>query len=283
MSRKGNDMGVRRKVEYCIAVSEEILGEGAAVPLQGDFEKTFAIAAAIGFDSVELHIRGPASYEPASLKALSEKHGLRIAALGTGLEYSLNGNCLTSPDPDVRRRMAARLTDYIDLAAPFGAVVFIGLLRGKAPRSAEIPYYLDLLASELVDIVAYADDRNVRLGLEPIVFYMTNLLNTTQEGIDFVKRPGLGSIQFLLDTHHMFIEDRDMMESFRMAAGKIAHVHISDSNRRYPGAGNVDYGAVGGALKEITYGGAVSLEILPAPDGETAATRGIEWMRRTWD
>jgi sugar phosphate isomerase/epimerase len=80
----------------------------------------------------------------------------------------------------------------------------------------------------------------------------------------------------------MFIEDSDMIDSFRRTAGKIAHVHISDSNRRYPTGGNVDYGAVGAVLKEIGYTGAVSLEILPLPDGLQAARNGIAWMKSVW-
>ncbi len=275
-------MAAKRTVSFCVAVSDEILGEGAPVPLQGDFTKTFAKAADLGFDSVELHIRNPAAYDADRLSRLCAEHGLRISAIGTGLEYSLNKHCLTSPDPAVRKEMASRLKAYIDLASRFDAVVFLGLLRGKAPVYAEVPAYLDLFARELVDVAAYADSRKVRLGLEPIVFYLTNLINTTEDGLDFIARPGLGSIDFLLDTHHMFIEDGDMIESFRRAAGKIAHIHISDSNRRYPGGGNVDYAAVGNVLKEIGYAGAVSLEIIPYPDGLQAAKNGISWMKNVW-
>ncbi len=276
-------MAAARKVKYCVAVSSEILGEGAPVPLQGDFSKTFAEAARLGFDSVELHIRNPESYDIAELKALCAKHGLRIDALGTGLEYGMNKHCLTSPDPANRAEMARRLRAYIDMAAEFDAVVFIGLLRGKAPTYAEVPAYLDLFARELLPIAAYAKEKMVRLGIEPIVFYLTNLINTTEEGIEFVSRPGLESVDYLLDTHHMFIEDEDMIESFRKCGGgKIAHIHMSDSNRRYPEGGNVDYDAVGKVLKEIGYEGAVSLEIVPYPDGLTAAERGMRWMKKTW-
>jgi len=275
-------MSASRKVRYCVAVSNEILGEGSPVPLQGDFDRTFAEASRLGFDSVELHIRNPESYDAGELAALCSKHGLRIDALGTGLEYGMNKHCLTSPDPANRAEMARRLRVYIDLAARFGAVVFIGLLRGKAPSFAEVPAYLDLFARELVPIAAYAREKGVRLGLEPIVFYLTNLINTTEEGIACIGRPGLESVDYLLDTHHMFIEDADLIDSFRKTAGKIAHIHMSDSNRRYPKGGNVDYDAVGKVLKETGYEGAVSLEIIPYPDGTTAAARGIEWMKNTW-
>jgi D-psicose/D-tagatose/L-ribulose 3-epimerase len=118
--------------------------------------------------------------------------------------------------------------------------------------------------------------------LEPIAFYFTDLLNTTDETLDYLARPGLESIGLLLDTHHMFLEDKSMEKAFRKCAGRIKHIHISDSNRRYPGAGSVDYKVVSRSLDEIGYCGAVSLEILPAPSPDEAARRGMAWMHETW-
>jgi len=272
-----------RKVEYCVAVSNEILGDNAPVPLQGDLESVFASAAEIGFDSVELHARNPESLDVDCLRSLCTEYDLRIAALGTGLEYSLNGNNLTSPDEKIRRKMSERLKCYIDLAGSLTAVVFLGLCRGRSPSFNGIPAHLEILAVELVELAAYARARGVVLTLEPIVFYLTNLLTTTSECVEFVtSRPGLKTIGLLLDTHHMYIEDGDLPSAFRMAADKIAHIHISDSNRRYPGGGHIDYEVVARTLKEIGYAHAVSLEIVPFPNGIEAARNGLAWMKRTW-
>lgn len=271
-----------RKVSYGLAVSQEPLGDGTPVLLQGGLDPAMRQAAAIGFDSVELHIREPQGLDVAALARSAERNNLRIAAIGTGLEYSLNGLSLTAPEKAVRAAMAARLREHIDLAQRFGAVVFLGLCRGKAPGDAERSAYLDRLAEELVPIAAYAAERHVVLGFEPIAFYLTNLINTTTEALEFLQRPGLETLALLLDTHHMFIEDRDMLESFRLCAGRIAHVHISDSNRRYPGGGNVDWARVGAVLQHIGYDKALSLEVLPYPSGEQAAQRGLEWMRSIW-
>jgi len=273
---------VSRKVSYGLAISEEILGDGAPVLLQGGLEKSMIKASQMGFDSVELHIRDPHKFDVEKLLEISQTYNIKVAAVGTGLEYSLNGFNITSPDKSLRDKMSSRLKEHIDFAARFNAVVFVGLLRGKAPNYASRQEYLDRFAEELVPIASYAKDRGVILGLEPIVFYLTNLLNTTEETLEFLKRPGLETVQLLLDTHHMFIEDKDMFESFRMCKGKIAHIHISDSNRQYPGGGNVDYEKVGSVLKEIGYDRAVSLEVVPYPSGEQAALNGIEWMRSIW-
>ena len=271
-----------RTINYGVAIAEEVLGEGASVPLQGGTEAGMEKAAALGFDCVEIHLRDAARIDPEDWKRLAARYGLRIAAIGTGLEYGMNGLSLTSDDPAIRAKAAAKMRDFIDLAAPFGAVVFLGLIRGKCGKKALLPAYLDRLAQELAPLAAYAEERSVPTGFEPVAYYFSDLLNTTQETLDFLSRPGLESIGLLLDTHHMFIEDKDIGASFRSCAGRITHVHISDSNRRYPGAGNVDYGFIARTLDAIGYAGAVSLEILPDPSGEEAARRGLAWMRSTW-
>ena len=271
-----------RKISYGIAISQEILGEGTSVPFQGGIAEGMAKAAAMGFDCVELHIRNPSGFDPKDLARISAETGVGIAAIGTGLEYGKHGLSLTSDDPAVRAAALQRMREHIDLAAHFGAVVFLGLIRGKCGSKARLPEFLDRLAEQLAQLGAYAAERKVPTGLEPVAYYFSDLLNTTDETLEFLDRPGLESIGLLLDTHHMFIEDKDMDASFRKCAGRITHVHISDSNRRYPGAGNVDYQRVARSLDSIGYCGAVSLEILPAPSPEEAARRGVAWMRATW-
>jgi sugar phosphate isomerase/epimerase len=271
-----------RKVSYGIAISHEILGASAPVPFQGGIPEGIAKAAEMGFDCVELHIRNPADFDPKALARNSQESGVRIAAIGTGLDYSLNGLTFTSDDPSIRARAAERMREHIDLAAHFGAVVFLGLMRGKCGTTARLPEYLDRLADQLVPLAAYADKMKVRMGLEPVAYYYSDMLNTTDETLDFLARPGLESIGLLLDTHHIFLEDKDMEASLRKCAGRIEHFHLSDSNRRSPGAGNVDFALAARTLDDLGYAGAVSLEILPAPSADEAARSGLAWMRETW-
>ncbi len=48
---------------------------------------------------------------------------------------------------------------FVDLAAHFGAVVFLGLIRGKCGTRARLPEYLDRLAEQLAPLAAYAAAR----------------------------------------------------------------------------------------------------------------------------
>ena len=271
-----------RKVIFSLAISEEILGDGAPVLLQGSLVVSMEQAAQLGYDGVEIHIRNPVEFDGDALADTARRLGLVITAVGTGLEYSLGGLSFTSDDKEIRRQIAVRFRDHIDLAQKLDAVVFLGMCRGHSPNLALRKAYLDRLYQEVLPIAEYARRKGVILALEPIVFYLTNLLNTTEETLEFLERPGMEDIGLLLDTHHMFIEDIDMIKSFRMCRGRIAHIHISDSNRRYPGGGNIDFDAVGCILKEIEYDRTVSLEAVPNPSGEKAAQLALDWMKSVW-
>ena len=271
-----------RRVSFGVTVSEEMLGEGAPVLFQGGIVAGMEKAAALGFDSVEIHIRNPQELDPQALLGACARTGVRIAAIGTGLEFGKNGLNLTSDDPEMRQRATARMREHIDLAAHFGAVVFFGLIRGRCGQRARLPEYLDRLAEGFAALSAYAVEMEVPTGLEPVAYYFSDILNTTDETLAFLERPGLERIGLLLDTHHIYLEDKDMAASLRKCAGRITHFHLSDSNRRYPGAGNVDFDLAARVLNDIGYAGAVSLEVLPIPSGEEAAKRGLAWMRRAW-
>lgn len=267
-----------------LAVSEEKLGDNAPVLFQDGIIKGMRSARELGFSAVEIHIRNPGQIDADSLLTAEKNLDIKICAIGTGLEYGLNKLSFTSGDAEVRQKTGERFKEHIKLAQKLNASVFVGLCRGTAPDYASIQPYLERFSAELLPIQEYADSKQVVLTLEPIAYYMTNLLNTVDQCLDFMARPGFEKLQLLLDTHHMFLEDKDMYgTAFDKCAGKIGHFHVSDSNRRYPGAGNIDFDKVAEKLKQIGYDGPVSLEVLPHPSGTEASRQCMNWMRRHWE
>ena len=270
------------KPVFSVSVSEETYGDGAPITLQGGIRKGMETAASMGYEGVELQIHTPGSRDFHQFASWAREYNLSITALGTGLESAVHKMYFTSADEALRIRIRESFKRFIDGAEICHASVFLGLCRGMAPSLAERGSYLDLLAEEYRILVDYAGEKGVMLVFEPIVFYLTNLVNSTDDGLEFLSRPGLEPIKLLLDTHHMFIEDKDMMESFRKAAPRTGHIHISDSNRQFAGSGNVDYAKIGAVLKEIDYDGPLSLESLPVPSGEESAKFTLDWMREVW-
>jgi sugar phosphate isomerase/epimerase len=78
----------------------------------------------------------------------------------------------------------------------------------------------------------------------------------------------------------MNLEDQDMFAALRAAAPYVWHMHFSDSNRCWPGSGEIDYPRLVDVVNEISFDGYVSTEIMPWPDPDSAARLPIEYLRK---
>ena len=68
------------------------------------------------------------------------------------------------------------------------------------------------------------------------------------------------SVGLVLDTFHMNMEDDDLPDAIRAAAGRIVHFQANENHRGYLGTGHIDWTAVVRALADAGYAGTVSLE-----------------------
>ncbi len=103
----------------------------APIVLRGDPAEAFALAADLGYDGVELHLRRPDDVEPVTVRNLQARYGLGIPTLGTGMAAGEDGLTFSDPDPEVRRQAVARARAHIALAARLQSAVTIGLIRGR--------------------------------------------------------------------------------------------------------------------------------------------------------
>jgi len=121
-----------------------------------------------------------------------------------------------------------------------------------------------------------------RLVLEPVNRYEGDIVITAEEGLGLIDEVGHSHLGLLLDTYHVNIEESSLTEPFRrgMAAGRLWHVHLGDSNRLPPGQGHIDFPSIVAALSESGYQGYLSAELLARPDPDTAAEATIKYMRQ---
>ncbi len=250
-----------------------------AATFKGDLDANLARVAALGYDGAELAIRDPRQIDVDDLERLVRKHRLAVPALGTGQAWGEEGLSFTDPDPAVRRAAVERVKSHIPVAERFGAVIIIGLLRGKIRPGVSRDQAMTWLVEALRECATAAAAAGVRLALEPINRYETDLINTVDEGLALIERVGADNFGLLLDTFHMNIEEPSIEASIRKAGDRIFHFHVADSNRWYPGAGHLDFRRILQALAETGYRGFVSGEFLPRPDVETAAEAAIRYLR----
>jgi D-psicose/D-tagatose/L-ribulose 3-epimerase len=106
----------------------------------------------------------------------------------------------------------------------------------------------------------HARAAGVRLAVEPLNRFETDVLNTTRQGVALMKLVGDPAVGLVLDTFHMNMEDDDIPDAIRAAAGHLIHFQANENHRGYLGTGHIDWTATVRALADIGYEGTVSLE-----------------------
>lgn len=70
------------------------------------------------------------------------------------------------------------------------------------------------------------------------------------QSLEFIYKYDLDKIELLIDTFHMNIEESSIERAIKMAGPKLGHVHITDSNRRAPGDGHLNYNSILKVIKD---------------------------------
>jgi sugar phosphate isomerase/epimerase len=245
----------------------------------GDVGEAVRVAAMLGYEGIEISMRSAGEVDAGWLAERLAAAQLRLSALGTGRVFLEDGLSFSSPDAEVRRAAVARVRAIGEFAAPFGALVIVGLVRGARPAGGDGAREQGCIVDCLRECADSAGEAGVSIVVEAINRYETAFQNTaagTRELLDVVGRPNLG---LLLDCFHMNIEEPSLAAAIVAAGDRLGYVHVVDSNRWAPGLGHLDYGPVVDALVRIGYQGWLSAEILPKPDDLAAARQARVFVR----
>lgn len=242
--------------------------------------QVLAIAAELGYDGVELHLRSPEDVDGVSLLREGNALGLKFPTIGTGLAAGLDGLTFASPDPAVRRRAVGRVKEHIELAAYLGSSVIIGSMSGRVGREEPGRTTLRAAALECVsELCTYAAGRGVTVLLEAINRYECDYLNKVQDVLDVIDERAVPNLQVLADTFHMNIEEVDIAAALASAGERLGHVHLADSNRQAAGHGHLAFAPVLRTLLDMNYQGYLSFEVFPLPTPEAAAADAIRTVK----
>lgn len=253
----------------------------APILLTGDVEDNLVTAAALGYDAIEVHTRENAPLDLGRIRAVSADCGCKVGMIVTGRLNTETGASLINDDPALETLAREGLRRYIDMAAALDAGVVLGWLRGRIPAGKDRRPYLDRLGERLCEAGAYAKAVGVPVNIEVINRYEVNVFVTASELTDFLAVYAPDNCFVHLDTFHMGIEERSMAAAILSCKGALGYVHVADNTRQFPGSGSFDFPAVLRALTEIGYGGYVSVECLPIPDGKNAAKAAIDYLKST--
>ena len=264
--------------KYSIAISEP-LSDGYPSLLRGDFPAMMTKACEIGYDAVELHVESPRAIDVAAVCRRKKELGLEISAISSGLAYTQGRLSLFSEDDAVRKNARERFLEFIDACGELECMLILGLMKGQLLMRCTHEEADSLLEEYLKEVLAYARARGVTILLEPIHRFLTNYMNTVREVADYIDRIQADNFKALVDTYHMYIEEESMIDPLYYAQGNIGNFHVSDSNRRAPGLGQINFPELLNTLDIIGYRGYLSVECLPFPSQEESAKHSLQYLK----
>lgn len=222
------------------------------------FERSAQITRDSGFDLLELVMMNPFSFDLGAAKNALGKEDLALSA-SLGLDPTTD---VSSDDPEIVARGEAVLNRALDILHELGAQYLVGVIYSALAKYSQ-PATLtgrQHSADVMRRIGERAQSLGIKVGLEVVNRYETNVMNTSKEGIAFVNQVDHPNVGVHLDTYHMNIEEPDMFQPVIDAADKLSYVHVGESHRGYLGSGTVDFANFFRALNRIGYDGPITFE-----------------------
>ena len=218
-------------------------------------ERAVAAAVHYGVDFIEIPMLNPPAVDAAHTRALLEKHKLRaICSLGLPQAHWPTHN----PEGAI-----AYLRSAIDKAADCGAQALSGVTYGGIGERTGVPptkAEYDNVARALGPAAKHAKSRGLLFGIEPVNRYETHLLNTGRQAVEMIERVGADNMFVHLDTYHMNIEEKGVANGILDARDHLKYIHLSESDRGTPGAGNVPWDEIFATLAAIGFKGGLAME-----------------------
>ena len=266
-----------------ISLCNEVIRD---LPLTQQFE----FARKVGYDGLEIApftLADDPHLLPAARRAEIRTTARDAGVAITSLHYLLlapSGLSITSSDAAQRRRTVDVMRGLCELAADLGARL---LVHGSpAQRQLEPGKEADGRKYGAECFAAVADTAagaGVTYCIEALPSPEANFVNTVGEAAAIVRDIGSPAVKTMVDCSAAArAEEQSIPDLLRrwLPTGLIAHIHLTDPNRRGPGEGTLAFGPILRALQECGYAGMAAVEpFVYEPDGPACAARAIGYLR----
>lgn len=241
------------------------------------FPERVRLAREAGFNAIEMW-----DWRDKEIDRIAEaahRHGVQITGffgnrLGSLVDAAEHGRNLQSlrESLEVARRTGTRVIHAFTNEIRPGGVV--------APLTRAIPpeeQWANCVEG-LQQAAALAAEYEVVLLLEAInpVFVPGYLLDDADKCRRMVEEVGSPWMPMIFDFYHQQLSRGNLLESFRRCAEVVKAVHIADvPGRHEPGTGEINYGNVSRALRQIGYDGLLTFEVVPS----SSSSQAVEAIR----
>lgn len=253
------------------------------------FDRAFAFARQLGYTGIEF---APFTIEKnvfditperrLQVRRQAEAADLEVIGLHWLLAFT-EGYYLTSPEADVRERTSKYLAELARLCRDLGGKILVlgsplqrNLLPGVSHDQA-----LQYAAEVIAGAVPVMQECDVTLAVEPLGAAEGDFLNTAALGIELIRMIDSPQVRLHLDVKAMSSESKPIPDVIREGAPYLVHFHANDANKQGPGMGDIDFVPIIETLREVDYGGWISVEVFDYEPGvERLARESIEYLQK---
>jgi len=249
-------------------------------------------ASRLGYDGIEIapftlsrSAQDITAEQAREVRRIVEDNGLEVVGLHW-LFAGPDGLHMTTTDDAIWGRTRDYLSCLLDLCDELGGNVLV--LGSPKQRSIVAGQTKQGAWQRAVDLLGSVLDKAEKLGaticLEPLSPVETDFINTVSEGMEMVRQINHPNLKIHLDVKAMCAESTPVPDIIRsVRAEDVGHFHVNDANLYGPGMGDVDYGPIAEAVKDMAYDKWLSVEVFKYdPDPETIARKSIEYLRGFW-
>src|ERR1019366_5505734 len=170
-----------------------------------------------------------------------------------------------SPNAEVRRQAVERLQTYTQIAARFGAALVIGQMQGFPSDEPNRAVGEARIEEALKPVIEAAEKHGCTIAFEPVNHLQAGFHPTLDDVMALAARLDSPCFKPMLDTFHMNIEEKSMIEPIYRAGSCLAHFHLCESNGSFLGSGHFDVKRIIAALDQAGYAGYVSVKVYRQP------------------
>ena len=249
-----------------------------------------------GFDILEVSCEEPSLIDVEKVNSILKANDLDVVVCGA---FGLSRN-LCSENPQLVQNAKEYITWLVDAASVLGAKVVAGPMYSSVGKDHyDDPHQREKEWNRAVvnmrEMADYAESKGVKLAIEALNRFETDMINVVSQGLDFIDAVGRDNVGLHLDTFHMHLEEKSSGDAIRMAGDKIFHFHACENDRGVPGTGQVHWDEVFTALKDIDYPGPIVIESFSqdvkeiaravciwreiAPSQDAIAVEGLEFLK----
>ena len=233
-------------------------------------DETIQRVAAASFDGIDIWGGRPHIYRrdftPEQLQGLRRL----LVACGLGVPSFMPAffrypHSLSNPNDAVRKDSLDYMRQCTDNAVALGAETVL-IIPGRRLHGQTLEDAWSRLVDSVAEICSYAAQYEVRLAIEPVNRYVSDLVNTAADARRVIDQVGYAKLGVVLDTGHINLSDESPQQAIQKAGDRLYQVHVNDNNSRQQqnltlGEGNFDFASFFQSLRQVSYDGYLTAEL----------------------